>query len=479
MTTNLRSRFILSHILPILLVVPLVTIVLLYLLETQVLLSEMSEDITDKANLIAETVNGRPELLQNATQAQTFITGVNIYVDEGVLLISAQGDVLASSETTPGESVAEGVDLSGLESAVAGDRSLVITYGLSEQQAIVLVPVRDINQQLIGIVGVTDTLQGAASQIRRLRSLVLAGLFLELLLGILIGLLMARRLGRPIIRTATAVIDIANGRQIDPVPIQGPTEIRDLAQAVNTLSERLRLLEETRRRSLANIIHELARPLGAIRSAVYVLRHGADDDPQLRDELLGGIEASIANMQPLLDDLSQLHGQFQGTIQLNRRPVAISDWLSPVLLPWRAAAQEKSLQWRADIPPGLPTLNIDPDRMTQVVGNLLSNAIKYTPEEGAVSVLTSVTAAEFLIQITDTGPGIQPEEAERIFEPFYRSQQQRRFPMGLGLGLTIARDLVEAHGGHLQLDSTPGAGSSFTIHLPRTAQLPETSSADA
>ena len=476
---SLRGRFILSHILPILLVVPLVTIILLYLLETQVLLDEMSEDITDKANLIAETVNGRPELLQNAAQAQTYITGVNIYVDEGVLLITAQGDVLASTETTPGETVAEGVDLSGLESAVAGDRSLVITYGISEQQAIVLVPVKDINQQLIGIVGVTDTLQGAASQISRLRTLVLAGLFLELLLGIVIGLLMARRLGGPIIRTATAVIDIADGHQIDPVPIQGPVEIRELAQAVNTLSERLRLLEETRRRSLANIIHELARPLGAIRSAVYVLRHGADDDPLLRDELLGGIEESIENMQPLLDDLSLLHGQVQGTIQLNRRPVVIGDWLPPLLLPWRAAAQEKDLQWQTDIPPGLPTLNIDPDRMAQVVGNLLSNAVKYTPEEGAVSVSASVTADELLIQITDTGPGIQPEEEERVFEPFYRSQQQRRFPMGLGLGLTIARDLVKAHGGTLQLDSTPGSGSCFTIHLPLAADMPESSSVDA
>jgi signal transduction histidine kinase len=462
-----------------LLVVPLVTIILLYLLETQILLDDMSEDITEKANLIAETVNGRPELLQSAAQAQTFITGVSIYVDEGVLLISAQGDVLASTETTPGEPVAEEVDLSGLDTAVSGDRSLIITYGISEQQAIVLVPVRDINQQLIGIVGVTDTLAGAASQISRLRALVLAGLLLELLLGIVIGIVMARRLGKPIIRTAAAVVDIADGHQIDPVPIEGPTEIRKLAQAVNTLSERLRLLEETRRRSLANIVHELGRPLGAIRSAVYVLRHGADEDPQVREELLGGIEESIENMQPILDDLSLLHGQVQGTIQLNRRPVAISDWLPPLLLPWRAVAQEKSLQWQTNIPLNLPTLNIDPDRLAQVVGNLLSNAVKYTPEEGAVLVSAASTAGELLIRVKDTGPGIQPEEQERIFEPFYRSQEHRRFPQGLGLGLTIARDLVEAHDGHLELESTPDSGSSFTIHLPLETGKPESSPADA
>ncbi len=470
---SLRSRFIFSHLLPILLVVPLVTIILLYLLETQILLTDMSEDITEKANLIAQTVNGRPELLQNRPQAESFLAGVSIYIDEGILLINPQGNVIASSEILADEMAENDVDLSGLETAVTGDRSLVVTYGLTEQEAIVLVPVRDINQQLIGIVGVTDTLASAASQIGGLRTLVFLGLLLELLLGIIVGIIMARRLERPITRTMAAVVDIALGREIEPVPIKGPKELRELAQAVNTLAERLYLLEETRRRSLANIVHELARPLGAIRSAVYVLRHGADDDPHIRDELLYGIEESVENMQPLLDDLALLHGQVQGTIQLERHPVAISDWLPPLLLPWRAVAQEKGLQWQTDIPPTLPTLNIDPDRLGQAVGNLISNAIKYTPPQGSVSISAETTANELLIRVADSGPGILPEEEERIFEPFFRSQAQRRFPMGLGLGLTISRDLVEAHNGRLQLESRPGSGSYFTIHLPLSPTVPE------
>ena len=95
---SLRSRFIFSHLLPILLIVPLVTIILLYLLETQILLTDMSEDITEKADLIAQTVNGRPELLQNRPQAESFLAGVSIYIDEGILLINPQGNVIASSE---------------------------------------------------------------------------------------------------------------------------------------------------------------------------------------------------------------------------------------------------------------------------------------------------------------------------------------------------------------------------------------------
>lgn len=130
---SLRSRFIFSHLLPILLVVPLVTVILLYLLETQILLNEMSEDITEKANLIAETVNGRPEVLQSGAQAESFVAGLNIYINEEVLLINPQGEIIASTETESGTPVEEEVDLSGLETAVAGERSIVVTYGFSEQ----------------------------------------------------------------------------------------------------------------------------------------------------------------------------------------------------------------------------------------------------------------------------------------------------------------------------------------------------------
>jgi signal transduction histidine kinase len=109
--------------------------------------------------------------------------------------------------------------------------------------------------------------------------------------------------------------------------------------------------------------------------------------------------------------------------------------------------------------------------MAQVVGNLLSNAIKYTPKGSSVSISADADRQEIHIQISDTGPGINPEERERIFEPFFRSQQQKRFPQGLGLGLTIARDIVTAHGGLLEMNSSPGEGSQFTILLPITTSL--------
>ncbi len=463
---SLRSSFIISHILPVLVVVPLVGLILIYLLETQIILTQMSEDISDKANLIAETVNGRPQVLQNAAEAETFISGVSIYIEEQVLLFGPDGEVLASKDPGVDADVGTFAGETALETALTGEENLVITYGLAEQRAIVLVPVRDINQQLVGIVGVTNTLSSTAEQFQRLRYLIAGSLALQLVLGALLGYVAALRLEQPIDEAAAAVVAISQGQTIDPVPIQGPREIRELSEAVNVLAERLRLLEEMRRRSLANIVHELGRPLGAINTATYVLRQGAGEDAQVRDELLAGIESAVINMEPLLNDLSQLYGQVEGTVQLNRRSVDLNEWLLPALLPWRTVAREKGLVWQTDVAADLPRLLIDPERMNQVLGNLISNAVKYTPEGGTVTVRAAAGGSEVHIGVCDDGPGIDLAEQERIFEPFYRSQAHRRFPQGLGLGLTIARDLVEAHGGTLQLVSAPGEGSCFTVHLP-------------
>jgi signal transduction histidine kinase len=219
---------------------------------------------------------------------------------------------------------------------------------------------------------------------------------------------------------STAVVEIAQGQRIDPIPVEGPEEIRQLSASVNTLAQRLRELEDTRRRLLANLVHEIGRPLGALRSAIHALRGGASNDPEIRDELLSGMEEEVKRMQPLLDDLAQLHGQVLGTLELDRQSIDLSNWLPSILFPWRAAALDKGLEWHATIPDDLPTIDVDPDRLAQAIGNLLSNAIKYTSEEGKVRVTAGASEHDTWIEVDDTGPGIVLSEQEQVFEPFYR-----------------------------------------------------------
>jgi two-component system, OmpR family, sensor histidine kinase BaeS len=469
---TLRGQLVLSHLLPFLIVLPLVTLALLYLIETQVLLAGLSQRATEQANLLAQAVRGQIAILDHPEQTQSFVADLTVSLDGRVFLLGPEGQLLATGGLEAGGSPS--LPREGVATALKGQTSVLLTYGLARQGAEVLVPVRDSGGRVVGVVGVVQTLSGLTSLVGRLRTLLAATLLAGLLLGAIVGLLLARRLARPIAASSEAVVQLAEGRAVEPLVEAGPRELRRLSAATNTLAERLRLLEETRRRSLANVVHELGRPLGAIRSAVHVLRGPAGGDPAIREELLGGVEAQIEGMQPLLDDLAQLHGQVSGRVELARRPVIISDWLPSVLLPWRAAALEKGLSWQVDVPNGLPVLSADPDKLAQAVGNLLSNAIKYTPAGGSVSVSAGAGVQEVWISVADTGPGIAAEEQQRVFEPFYRSERDRRFPQGLGLGLTIANELVLAHGGRLELDSPPpspsagppGQGSRLTIRLP-------------
>ena len=217
---------------------------------------------------------------------------------------------------------------------------------------------------------------------------------------------------------------------------------------------------------LANLVHELGRPLGALRSAIQALMHGAIEDAELRYELLRGMDDENERLQHLLEDLSHLHDQVLGTLELDRQEIAIASWLNDILGPWREAAKEKHVRWQTEIPTKMQNLYADPIRLGQAIGNLISNAIKFTPINGTITVSAGQKGENLWIRVSDTGPGISEEEKEKVFTPFYRGSQGRRFPQGMGLGLGIANNLVEAHGGHLEIESAPGLGSHFTIWLP-------------
>jgi signal transduction histidine kinase len=279
-------------------------------------------------------------------------------------------------------------------------------------------------------------------------------------------LVLALNLERPLQDVTRAACQLSSGEQLAPLPERGPIEIQNLLHSMNVLVQRLLSLEQARRHLLSNLVHELGRPLGALRSATQALLGRSGEDTTLRRELLEGMSAEMDHLGRLLDDLAGLHDQVLGTLELNRQPTQLSEWLARTEPPWRESAQAKGLAWYASIAPDLPTLHVDPDRLAQVLGNLLSNAIKYTPKGGTVSLTAGVAGEEAWIRVADTGPGISPEEQARIFAPFYRSQPGRRFPQGMGLGLNIAYTLVAAHGGRLELESSPGHGSRFTIRLP-------------
>jgi two-component system cell cycle sensor histidine kinase/response regulator CckA len=225
-------------------------------------------------------------------------------------------------------------------------------------------------------------------------------------------------------------------------------------------------MDISERKMMATQIHELGRAMGSLSSAIEALREGAWRDAALREELLSGMAAEADHTTRLLDDLATIDARASGMLRIQRQPLVPEKWFPGILAPWREAAEKKGLRWEARIPEELPILRVDPGRLDQVLENLISNAIKYTSSGGEVRVACGADEDEFWIRVSDTGVGIPSDEQEHIFMPFYRPDGPSGQTQGMGLGLTIVRDLIKAHGGRVAVESAPGEGSQFSVWLP-------------
>jgi two-component system sensor histidine kinase BaeS len=469
MLKSLRNRLILSHVLPVLIIIPIMGIALIYVLETQFLLPTLTRSVTGESILIAEIVREQIEIWNNPQIAEALLDNIGPNLRARVMLISPNGTLLASTDPNDQSNLNKPIQAPGLEEALSGKIATRSNYYSRSQHSDVidvLVPVISSQGQTLGIVRETYRYDSVTEEVLQLRNLIGGILVLGLILGALFGFFLAISISTPLRRVTQSVFDLARGEKTDVLQEVGPEEVRTLLAAFNMLNERLHSLENARRRLLANLVHELGRPLGALRSANQALMQGAIEDTELRDELLRGMDDENERLQHLLEDLSHLHEQVLGTLELDRQEIAITSWLNETLGPWREAAKEKRVRWQIEIPAKMHNLYADPIRLGQAVGNLVSNAIKFTPTNGTITVSAGQADDELWIRVSDTGPGISDDEKEKVLTPFYRGSQGRRFPQGMGLGLGIANNLVEAHGGYLEIESAPGLGSHFTIHLP-------------
>ncbi len=423
----------------------------------------MGQQAVQTARLAEE----QPDVFTSSAQAELFIDVY--YTEMGVdpairlTLLTSKGEVLGTNLAPDPLEVERQLLL--LPQEIAEIKTAGFFY-VQNNLALVMVPVKDLQDQILGLVAAAEAVDQSTARLPLMRTLLIVALFGELILGVIIGLGMANYLGRDLRDLTSALAKINEGPSVEPLPEHGPQEIQALIRAYNDAVERLHLAEENRRQLLANIVHELGRPLGALQAAVQALQRGGDHDPAFRKELLDGIAAQIERLQPMLDNLTQLHGGVPGRLEMDRCQTDLNLWLPQVIVPWKAAAQAKGLGWQSNIPSNLPAISIDPDRMAQAIGNLLSNAVKYTPVGSQVEIAVAVRADILAIKVRDTGPGIEPQEIEKIFEPFYRSSRETRFPQGMGLGLSIAREIVKAHGGEINVQSQHGQGSLFEIRLP-------------
>jgi len=215
---------------------------------------------------------------------------------------------------------------------------------------------------------------------------------------------------------------------------------------------------------ISDVAHELRTPLANIRGYLEALRDRVvEPSPEVVDSLYD--EAMI--LSRLVDDLQELALAEAGQLRLAREPVDVADVVQQAVQSFQPQAAAKGLTVEAELAGALPPVDADRQRVGQVLRNLLRNAVAYTPAGGKVTVSARQVGEEVEVAVRDTGVGIAPEHLPYIFERFYRADRSRtRSTGGAGLGLTIVKELVEAHGGHVRVESQVGAGSTFTFTLP-------------
>ncbi len=295
------------------------------------------------------------------------------------------------------------------------------------------------------------------------QSLLQAGIVAGLL-GLVLGVIIARHLSKPLNHLAEAAHRLSQGDLSQRVPVSGSDEVVEVMTAFNEMAEELQRSETLRRNMIADIAHELRTPLSVIQGNLQAMLDGVY--PLTREEIAQVYDETLL-LNRLVSDLRSLTQAEAGQLHLNLVPVSPGELVAGVAEMFRDAARAKDIRLQTHVASDLPAIMADPDRLRQVFGNLISNALRHTPAGGRITLGAQVTDDAVQFSVSDTGPGLTPDEQAQAFERFWRADASRsRDGGGSGLGLTIARYLVEAHGGKIGVESAPGQGARFWFTIP-------------
>jgi signal transduction histidine kinase len=289
-----------------------------------------------------------------------------------------------------------------------------------------------------------------------------------------VGYFLSAALTDRIVTLDGAAREIAQGRLDVRVPVSGNDEMASLAQTFNDMAEQLEAaalkqqeLDTLRRSLIAWVGHDLRTPLASVRAIVEALADGVVDDPDTVSRYLHTAQREIRSLSLLIDDLFELAQLEAGGLRLERLPNSISDLISDTIESFSELAARRGVNLEGSVEPGVDPVLMDAQLIGRALSNLLGNALRYTPADGHVQVQARKLAAGVLVEVQDTGEGISAADLPHIFERFYRGEKSRsRATGGAGLGLAIAKGIVEAHGGQISVESSAGQGTCFGFILP-------------
>ncbi|MCK6539392.1 MAG: ATP-binding protein [Anaerolineales bacterium] len=291
------------------------------------------------------------------------------------------------------------------------------------------------------------------------------------LIALALSLILAFALSRWVADPLQKVISAARSypaEDAQPVEPRGPREVQDLTRAFNSMVARVHASQRSQKDFVANVSHELKTPLTSIQGFAQAILDDTADTPEARKQAAQVIYDEAARLHRMALDLLDLARLEAGTADLEMSNVDVRSLLQNVVEKFTPQADKAGVTLRLDVPNGLPAITGDGDRLGQVFSNLVDNALKFTLANGKVVISAKKAGAEIEVSVTDTGSGVPKEALPRLFDRFYQADPSRAggSQHGAGLGLAIAKEIVEAHGGKIGVRSQVEIGTTFTIHLP-------------
>jgi two-component system sensor histidine kinase BaeS len=331
--------------------------------------------------------------------------------------------------------------------------------GLTHAYYAVAHPVKLAGQTIGAIVVAKRKADVSNSVYALIERLALAGALGLAVAGLLAWYLSWRVVG-PVLALSNATDEIAGGNYAVELPERAPGEIGHLTDRFGQMAVRLAESEANERKFLMSVSHELRTPLTAIRGHVSALREGVVEDPESREHSLAIVEAEAQRLERLVGDILDLAKLNAHRFTVMSEEVDMEQLVGRAYETFSDEARRRSIEYRVDLD-ARPVILSDGDRVLQIVGNLLSNAFKATPDGGGITLALSQRNGTVSVAVEDTGPGIAPENRERLFRPFVSEGAG-----GTGLGLAIAKELSGALGGRIDVESAHGQGSRFELLLP-------------
>jgi signal transduction histidine kinase len=533
MRSSLRGKLILSHLAVIFVAMSVVTLLLLTL-GRDYFLNALEESLVAQAHLISQAlipgasaalpeeslapaintlqqqqignlsiqVENKEPAAESELQPElsasnlSYLTAVSVELSTSIetrfLVLDNQGIVLMDSLELD-----EGTNLRSEGSVMAafqGAQQSNTQSSKGEEWLFVTVPIW-MDDQIVSVIHVGQPLRDVTAVLNDLRTRLILVLVIALPLSAIIGLLLANSIANPLRVLTVAAGRLGLGDYEYPLDTSAKDELGQLSKTFSEMRERLQLEERTRTQFVSDVSHELRTPLTAIKGLTETLRDGAVDDPQVRDRFLASVEEETDRLIRLVNDLLILSRADSNALSLRLEDVDLRDLAKNTIDRFATQFEARNVTVVTDFPDTPLMVNVDADKIEQVIVNLLDNALKHSPLGEQVIVSGQVQSADLrdekalrpnedqalpdhtltecvVLRVIDAGEGIDPGDIPYVFDRFFRADQSRsRDQGGSGLGLSIAKAIVEAHGGIIWLESPPSIkgvsrGSSANVALP-------------